>query len=187
MLELLDIPVKVAAAPAGAATHAAHLPALLALLYLPIALIAFLVLCDLAARGGFRPAASFLQRFAGADFRRKAFALSLLVTAAIHLGLIPGHLDVDPVRSLLFALDAVAMIALAGWALTLPAWQPAGIFLLAANLGLYGYYVANGWEAVEPIGIFAKLVELAAIGLAAATLPLRITKLRHTVRRLRVA
>ncbi len=153
----------------GAMSPGAHAPALLALLYLPAAVIAAMVGIDLAARARVGPALAFLRRYRQAAARHKLLAVLLLAVAAIHAGLVPGHAAVDPVRSVAFAFDATALVLLAVWALVATGWQPATAVLLLVNIAGYAGYVAAGLEVLEPIGVASKLLEGAALAVIAWT------------------
>lgn len=133
---------------------AGHAPALLAAaLYLPLARLIW-------------------RRFGPLDPRRAACSVLIGLSAAIHLGLVPGHLRLAPFEAFLFLADAALLAALA--ASVRRAWfRPAACLLLAGNVVAYGVFVASGRESVDDAGILTKLVELLAFGLA--VLPARTT------------
>ena len=107
-------------------------------------------------------------------------ATLLLVTAAVHLPLVPEHLEEAPYAGLLFALLATACIALAVWLVlrdTPTAWEVSGTvallalvaFLTSRTIGLpqLGDDVGN-WS--EPLGFPAVLAELLIAAVSAYTL-----------------
>src|SRR6266700_2632970 len=151
----------------GAMSHGAHAPALVALLYLPVGVIAGMVAVDLTARARIGLAMAFLRRYRRAPGWARLLSLLLLAVAAIHAGLVPGHAAVDRIRSVAFAFDAAALAGLTVWVLVAGGWQPAAVVLLLVNLAGYGFYVAAGLEVLEPIGIACKLLEGSALAVIA--------------------
>lgn len=142
-----------------------HGGAITALLYLPVFLVAAAFAVDRAAAAGSRIALRFVAGFRQATPARRALALLIFVTATIHAGLVPGHLDEDSTLAALFALDCVALTAAAGTAFgpRPAAWRPAVAALLVANLVAYVAYLAVGAETVDVVGMASKAVELAAL------------------------
>ena len=98
------------------------------------------------------------------------------LSAGVHAGLVPAHLDDEPGLAAAFALAAIALGALAvaldrGHAAAL---APAGA-LFAALLGGYAIAVLGGAgplgrEAPDVLGVATKLVELAGLGAVALLL-----------------
>jgi hypothetical protein len=78
-----------------------------------------------------------------------------------------SHWAEDHVRAVLFALDGIALTAVAISALLLPrsGWRLAAVALLSADVVAYFGYVVAGVEHLEAVGIATKLVELVVIGL----------------------
>ena len=176
--------VRFAPAVPGPGAHAAHGGALLALLFLPVILIFAVLAIDLLARGGWRPADRFVQAYAARPASIKLLCLLMLMVAALHAGLIPAHWQADPVRSVAFGGEATLLAGLAVWAITGSGWQPATAGLMILNLAGYWYYTSHGLEAVEPIGIFSKLLEMGTLGLLVAPSvdPLRAALARARLR-----
>ena len=103
------------------------------------------------------------RRWRSAAVHTRAALLLMLVTAIIHAALIADHSS-DPLRATLFGLDSVALVTVFAAALVpVPGWRMFARFLLATAVGAYIYYVGAGWESVDMIGLFTKLVELTAI------------------------
>ena len=94
----------------------------------------------------------------------KAAAVLMLVTAAVHIALVPHHLHEEPITSLLFVINGAMFIALAfatGWR----HWRLASAALLVATILGYLVYVAGDLEGPDQVGLATKLVELTALGL----------------------
>lgn len=126
--------------------HAAGLVA--GLIALPLALIA------LRYQRGWRSAGG----------TRQAAAVLMVVTGAVHLGLIGHHLRTQPITSVLFLLNGLMFIALAlnvRWR----QWRMASSLLLVTTIVGYLAYVAIGFEGPDQVGLATKLIELTALGL----------------------
>jgi hypothetical protein len=145
----------------------AHGAALVALLYLPAAVLAFLLYVDVAARLGVPGARTYLVAYQRSRGTAKLAALLLAVSATVHLAVAPGH-AADRWTAALFLLDAAALAALAIGAFALPRWRPMTAALLAANLAAYAVYVVAGREALDDVGLGTKLVEALALALVVA-------------------
>lgn len=141
-----------------------HDAALVALLYLPAAVLAFLLYVDVAARLGMPGARAYFAAYAGSGATVRLAALLLAISATVHLAIAPGH-AADPRTAALFLLDAAALTALAVGAFVLPWWRPLAAALLVANVAVYAGYVVSGREAVDAVGIGTKLVEVGALAL----------------------
>ncbi len=115
------------------------------------------------------PAQLFVVAYVRRGPTTKLLCLLMLMVAAIHIGLIPAHWRVDPIRCVAFAGESVALAGLTLWAITGSGWQPATAGIMIANLFGYWYYVANGLEAFEAIGLVSKFVEAACLGLLGVT------------------
>lgn len=89
----------------------------------------------------------------------------MVVSAITHVALIPDHAS-DPIRQGLFGLDAVALCTIFGFALLrVPGWRLMARLLLASAVVAYVYYIWAGWESIDTIGLFTKVVEVLAIAL----------------------
>jgi hypothetical protein len=99
----------------------------------------------------------------------------MVVTGAVHLGLIGHHLRTQPITSALFLVNGVMFI---GLALTLRwrHWRVASAVLLVATIVGYLIYVAVGFEGPDQVGLATKLIELTALGLV--LIPVRGMKRR---------
>ena len=142
-----------------------HGVAIVALLYLPIAITGVLLALEAGARAGIPAAVGLRSAFleSSSDVRMAAFGM--VVSATIHIALAPSHWSEDHVRAVLFVLDGVALTAVAVAALLLrfPAWRAAGVVLLSAEIVAYAGYVVAGVEQLDAVGLATKLVELAVI------------------------
>ena len=143
-----------------------HAGSIVALLYLPIVVMGLLLALEGGARGvpaAMRLRSAFMD--SSSSVRMAAFGMS--ISATIHLALAPSHWAEDHVRAVLFALDGIALTAIAISALLLrrSAWHVAAGALLSADVVAYFGYVVAGVEQLDAVGIATKLVELVVIGL----------------------
>jgi hypothetical protein len=143
-----------------------HGIAIVALLYLPVAITGVLLALEAGARAGIPAAVGLRRAFLDSSPDVRMAAFGMVVSATIHIALAPSHWSEDHVRAVLFALDGVALTAVAVAALLLrfPAWRAAGVLLLSAEIVAYAGYVVAGVEQLDAVGIATKLVELAVIG-----------------------
>ena len=128
--------------------------------------IAWLVLRELRLRAGNRGwAARFLSGYGAALALTKMSAALILVSGAVHLALVPGHLGDKGLTALLFLMDGLALVAVSLMAFTTTWWRRLARWLLLANLFAYVVWTVAGWEASDQVGIATKLVELVALGM----------------------
>jgi hypothetical protein len=139
-----------------------HGAALVALLYLPVAVVALLAALQVAADRGVSLARRFM---AGLGQLRGAHWLALLlvaVTATVHAALVPALAD-EPLTAALFCLDAAALGAVCVAGPLLRGWRPLAAVLLAGNLAAYAAYLAAGLETPDAVGLGTKLIEALAL------------------------
>ena len=91
-------------------------------------------------------------------------AVLMAVSGAVHLALIPHHLQTSPFTSALFLFNGLAFIALAAlvrwrW------WRFEAALLIVLTLIGYAIYIGARLEIPDQVGIATKLVELAALGM----------------------
>jgi hypothetical protein len=147
------------------ADHAGDGTVLLGLHVLPIVLFASLLALDLGERRGVPVARRMLRGLRRLSPSLRLALLLVLVSAAIHLSLVPGHLGQPPTASL-FVLDATAEAALCLMACCgIRGWSRLGAVLMVANLAAYTSYVMAGLERPGAVGVATKLVELLALAL----------------------
>jgi hypothetical protein len=146
----------------------AHDAALVALLYLPAAVLAFLLYVDVAARLGVLGAGAYLAAYERSAPAVRLAALLLAVTATVHLAVAPGH-AAEPATAALFLLDATALTALAIGAFVLPRWRTLTAALLVANVVTYAAFLVAGREGLDAVGIGTKVVEVTALALVASS------------------
>jgi hypothetical protein len=139
-----------------------HGVALVALLYLPVAVVALLAPVQMAAD---RRVALASRIVAGLGRLRGAHALALLlmaVSGTVHAALVPAHAD-EPVTASLFCLDAAALGAVCVAAPLVHGWRPLAAVPLAGNLAAYTAYLAAGLETPDAVGLGTKLIEALAL------------------------
>jgi hypothetical protein len=144
-----------------------HAVALVALLYLPVAITGLLLALEAGGRAGVPAAVRLRDTLVDTPPAVRMAALGMAMSATIHLALASSHWSEDHVRAVLFTLEGAALTVVAIFAVTLriPAWRGAAVALLSAGIVAYAGYVAAGVEQLDPIGIGTKLVEVAVIGL----------------------
>lgn len=143
-----------------------HAAALLVPLLLPLVVGAFFGVVELAARANLRIAHRFLRDFERSTPLTRVTALLLALAGAIHLALVPGHLNGDGTLALGFALDGAALVVAGLAAFILDRWQSIATVLLGASLVAYLFYLGSGREAPDLVGTTTYLVELVALGMA---------------------
>ena len=133
-----------------------------ALLTLPVAWL-LLGMIRLAAGHRVAWAARFADGYRASSPMTKLAAALMLVSAAVHLALAPGH--GRDVTSLLFIIDAAGFVVLSWAAFVTTWWRRAAALWLTATILAYLVWVMAGWETPDQVGIACKLVELVALGL----------------------
>jgi len=133
-----------------------------ALLALPIAWL-LVHLIRLAATHRIAWAMRFVDGYRSSSAMTKTAVALMLVSAAAHLALAPGHLT--EAAGILFVIDAAGLIILS-WAAFVTTWwrRPAALWL-TANILAYVVFMVAGWETPDQIGIACKLVELVALAM----------------------
>jgi hypothetical protein len=166
-LPLLHAPVESANHGGGLLWGIAHdhRVALVALLLLPLILWPFLTYQEARAQAGKARARRFVAGLATASLPTKAASLLMLTSAAMHAALVPHRLGDGSGTAILFALDALALTWLGYKAIAGGRWRFLAIWLLVANVGAYFGYALAGTEALDEVGMTAKMVELAALAM----------------------
>lgn len=147
-----------------------HVPGLMAAGLVPV------VLWWMRRRGrkGGRHTAPLLGGYRRLPAHERFLTWLLLVTAAIHSGLVLG--ESEPALELLFALDAVLLLAVTHRLVSGRRYRlPAGL-LLAGSISAYAIAVVAS-EPPDQAGLATKLVELAALGVVLR--PSRQTRMRQ--------
>jgi hypothetical protein len=144
-----------------------HGIAIVALLYLPVAVTGVLLALEASARAGVPAAARLRSAFLDSSPGLRTAAFGMVVSATIHIALAPSHWSEDRPLAVLFAVDGVALTTVAIGALLLRflLWRVAAVVLLSAEIVAYAGYVVAGVEQLDAVGIATKLVELAVIGI----------------------
>jgi hypothetical protein len=120
-------------------------------------------LIRLAAKHRVAWATRFADGYRSSPTMTKTAVALMLVSAAAHLALAPGHLT--EAAGILFVVDAAGLIVFS-WAAFVTTWwrRPAALWL-TANILAYVVFVVAGWETPDQIGIACKLVELIALAM----------------------
>jgi hypothetical protein len=142
-----------------------HRVALYAVLFLPLLVWPYVKWQERRARADKRRAQRFVAGLETASPPTKAAALLMLASAAMHAALVPHRLGDGSGTAALFIIDAVALAWLARKAIAGGRWRFPAIWLLIANLGAYFGYALAGTEALDEVGVTAKMVELAALAM----------------------
>ena len=141
-----------------------HLPAIVALTYLPVVLVGLLLALDLGSRLRIPTARRCLDLYEGAPRTTKLAALLLAMTGAVHLALVATHVD-QPVTAALFAIDGLSLTGFSGLVFLRGTMSAAAVGLLAASLSGYALYLLAGLESLDAVGVATKLIEVSAAGL----------------------
>jgi hypothetical protein len=127
---------------------------------------------DRAAAGHLRPA-RFLERYESTPPTARMIAVLLVISGAIHLGLVADHWDVARWTAVLFGIDGLLLLAAAWSVLYIRRWRFPTALLLVAGLVAYWGYIASAKEEPDQLGLFSKLLEIVALGLL--ILPSRVS------------
>ena len=153
-----------------ATDHSAGLSAGILVLFLGVSV---LFLLRFLARHHVGFAAAVIARYEAASLMTRVAAALMLLSAVIHLALVPGH---DGITGVLFFVDGLGFIALAIAAFTVSWWRRPAALWLAATIFAYVVWTIAGWETPDQVGIACKLIELIALGIV-----LRLARpTRHT-------
>jgi hypothetical protein len=158
--------------------------ALVAPLFVPVAIWLALHWLRSRAEAGSGRARRFMDGYDAASLQTRVAVVLILLTAAIHLALIPGHMSEAP-RTAFFFLNAVLFVVVSYRAFAARHWRHYAAVLLGLTIAFYVVYVASGKESPDELGIVTTLVELVALGLV--LLPSRRTAPRASWLRLGAA
>ncbi|MGH2374888.1 MAG: hypothetical protein ACRDIC_15675 [bacterium] len=159
-----------------------HIPAVIAVLILPVIVWAALRLARALASGQADWVTAFLTRYEHASRATRVTAALLLITAAVHLALPFGH-NGEPWMSLLFLASGTALAALAAAAFGSRRWRPAAALVLMTSIVAYLIASLSGREEPDQVGIATKLAELAALGLVLMPRPVPVRGFRRRLAR----
>ena len=162
-MSAIHVPINVTYLQATAPAGHEHDPALLALLYLPIAVFLVMFAIEAGHQAGVAAASRMRAGYEALGPASRAALLLIAMTAWTHLALAPSHWDEDRLRAILFVLNGLALGAVALGAFVDTRWRGAAVFFLGSSLFAYAFYVLTGREGVDAIGVFTKLVEAGAL------------------------
>src|SRR5690242_3403690 len=91
-------------------------------------------------------------------------AVLMAVSGAVHLALIPHHVENSPVTSVLFFFNGLAFLGLAAF-VSWRWWRIASALLIVLTVLGYVAYIGARLETPDQVGIATKLVELTALGM----------------------
>jgi hypothetical protein len=158
-----------------------HTVALMGLLLVPVVVVCALAVVQRLGSAGSGAFGRTQRRIEASGPVVRGVSVLLLVTALMHLALVPAHLPGEDhsLTGALFLLDGLALIAAAALPFPGRSWRAPVAALLLANLLAYGVYLAAGWESADAVGVLAKIVEYTA--LAATCLPAASRLRRHAL------
>lgn len=139
-----------------------HSLGLIAAIVCALAGVATIFILRLLARLRFGRASALLARYEAAPLMARMAAAMMLLSAAVHLALVPGH---DGITGILFLIDGLGFIGLAIAAFTASWWRRPAALWLSATIVAYIISTLAGWETPDQVGIACKLIELIALGL----------------------
>jgi hypothetical protein len=107
----------------------------------------------------------FVAGFEAASLPTRAAAFLMVVSAAIHLALVPHFRTEDPPSAWLSGLDALLLVALSYRAFVARRWRFAAIAALTATILTYLGYLFAERERPDELGVATKMIELMAVAL----------------------
>ncbi|GAC1613788.1 MAG: hypothetical protein NVS9B1_22670 [Candidatus Dormibacteraceae bacterium] len=140
-----------------------HGPALVALLYVPVLMMVFMIAMEAGRLARVPIAMRFADGFNARSGAVKLAVLFMAMSGTVHLALVPGHLAEDRVLGILFAANALAFAGVILATFLTDWWRLPALALLVATVAAYAFYVLTGREAADAIGVFTQLVNLTAI------------------------
>lgn len=144
------------------AVSSEHLPGLIALLCVPLALGLGAKALHVAARHGSLRARQLSERLRALPLPAKAAAVAVTFGAAVHAAIVPAHWGDSRSMAILFILDTLGFMV-AGWR-TLTGrrhWQRLSAAVLGGTVAGYAFYLARGWETADLVGMITSAIELA--------------------------
>jgi hypothetical protein len=139
-----------------------HLPGLIALAIIPIALWLTLFAIKGLAVARVAWAENLTGRLAGLSFGARAALVGLVVGAVVHVVLVPTHWGDAHVTALLFIVDAAGFLFAFPWCLGQRRfWELVAVAMLVGTAAVYALYLLAGWETADPVGILTTTIELA--------------------------
>src|SRR5262249_59446820 len=105
----------------ASAIHAGHSePALVALTFLPVAIMAALTALEAGARVGLTAAARLRDAYLGSPPATRLAALGLAISASVHVAIALAEPHGGTLLAVLLALDGTALLAVPRWAAVPP-------------------------------------------------------------------
>lgn len=142
-----------------------HVPALVAALLMPFAWWAVLGALRGRAAAGMPGAGRLVTGWDANTLPERGVAFGLVLSAVVHLAVVPHHLAEDPA----LAAALVAQAALAGWLAYRSVgggqWRAAAGLVLAGSIAAYLGVLLARTESPDEVGVATKIVELFALGL----------------------
>jgi hypothetical protein len=141
-----------------------HYWGLVALVASPVFL--WLVLCagQALAHRGVPAAVETRRRLSSMPTAARAALVASYVGAVVHFVLVRPHWDEDRTRALLFIVDGAGFVIAFGWTLLQrPYWRAVALLAVGSTVGGYAYYVLNGLEEVDLVGLVTTTIELATV------------------------
>jgi hypothetical protein len=142
-----------------------HITGAVMALLAPAAVWAFLAWMRDRSAAGHRRAAGFVERYEKSTPTTRIVALLLVLSGAIHLGMLPDHWDQARGTAVMFGLDGLLLVAAALAVFYVRRWRLPTAALLVAGLIAYMIFIGSGKEAPDQLGLFSKLAEITALGL----------------------
>ncbi|HEY6317103.1 MAG TPA: hypothetical protein VI462_04350 [Acidimicrobiia bacterium] len=148
---------------AAFSVSAEHLPGLVALVALPLAVWA--LLCGVHALADRRVgwADRLVARLDSLSLGARAALLGALVGATVHAAIVPTHWHDARLTAILFVVDTAGFVVAFAWTLLgRRHWQLVSVAMLGGTVGLYAWYLLTGRETLDLVGLVTTAVELTA-------------------------
>ena len=153
-----------------------HLPGLVVLVVLTPTIWVLLCGGRALAAAGVRPAVAVVRRFDGLSFTAKAVVFGSLTGALVHGAIVPTHWNDEHTTALLFIVDAVGLLFVAGWTFVSGRhWRLVAVAMLGGTAAAYALYIVKGWESADLVGVLTTTIELAGVLLVLSPAPVPTT------------
>jgi hypothetical protein len=142
---------------------AEHLPGFVWLVAAPLVASATVYVVQLLANHGHRTSMRLARHWNAMPLAARVALFAALIGAGVHAAIVSTHWTEDRTRAWLFVADTAAFVIAMVWALRLRSgWRPANLLVLGGTTATYVFYLLQGWEELDLVGLITTTVELAA-------------------------
>jgi len=142
---------------------AEHLPGFVWLVAAPLTAGALVFVVRALARRDHQTALRVSRRLDTLPLAARSALFAALIGAGVHAAIVSTHWTEDRTRAWLFVVDTTAFLVAMAWTLSLrPGWRPVSLLVLGGTTVTYVFYLLQGWEQLDLVGLVTTTVELAA-------------------------